>query len=130
MVGPLTHGAEVILEAMPLSLAGVRRIPIQEFPPKLRENLNRAETIFRNGSPDKACSPVFDEIESICRAVGKKTHGGNCWNSAGARLNFKFETDPWAKLMVLLDDHLDSKKAKCPKLTNAFLARIHGITPH
>jgi hypothetical protein len=124
-----SHSTQVVLEALPLSLAGVRPIAVQDFPAKLRENLNRAETIFRNGSPDKACSLIFDEIESICRSLGKKTYTNNCW-SPTTTLNFKFESDPWAKLMVLLDDHLDVKKAKCPRLTKAFLARIHGITPH
>lgn len=118
----------VIQEALPLSLAGVRPILVQEFPAKLRENLHRAEMIFKGGSPDKACSLIFDEIESICRTMGKKTVDGGFWTKDPG--NFKFESGPWASLMTLLATSLDIKKSKCPQLTQAFLARIHGTTPH
>jgi hypothetical protein len=123
------HSSHVVQEALPLSLAGVRPIPVESFPPKLRENLTRAETMFRDGCPDKACSLVFDEIESLCRVVGRKTYDAGCWNVSGA-VTFKFNTGPWARLMEMLGQHLDAKKAKCPQLTRAFLARIHGVTPH
>lgn len=123
------QSTNVVREALALSLAVVRPVVPGEFPAKLRENLNRAETLFRDGSPDKACSLIFEEIESICRTIGQKTHDNGNWTCATS-VKFHFDTDPWAKLMKLLTDHLDAKKAKCPKLTTALLARIHGITPH
>jgi len=79
------------------------------------------------GEPDKACALVFDEIENISRAAGKKTHDTGCWKQS---VTFKFESGPWAALMELWGDNLDFKKAKCPALTKAFIARIHGVTPH
>ncbi len=119
---------DVVQEAIALSLAGVRPIAVQEFPAKLRESLTRAETMFRDGSPDKACSLIFDEIENICRAVARKTYDEGHWT--GGAVNFRFETDPWANLMQLMGARLNAKQANCPKLTAAFLARIHGVTPH
>lgn len=85
------HSVDVVQEAIALSLAGVRPIAAQEFPAKLRESLNRAETAFRTGSPDKACSLVFDEIENICRAAGRKTYDDGHWNGT---VNFKFDSGP------------------------------------
>jgi hypothetical protein len=59
--------------------------------------------------------------------AGKKTHDAGCWKQS---VTAKFESASWAALMELMGDNLDSKKAKCPALTKAFIARIHGITPH
>jgi hypothetical protein len=123
------RSVSVVQEALSLSLAGVRPVPAEEFPPKLREGLSRAETLFRSGGPDKACSVIFDEIESICRNMGEKANDNGYWRSSTS-VNFRFATGSWAKLMQLLSMEFDAKKAKCPRLTPAFLARIHGITPH
>jgi hypothetical protein len=124
-----SRSTQVIQEALPLSLAGVRPIVAEDFPACLRESLTKAETMFRGGAPDKACSIIFDEIEIISRNLAKKTYAAGCWNLT-APLKFNFDTGSWATLMDLLRDHLDLKKAKCPSCTRAFLARIHGVTPH
>jgi hypothetical protein len=121
------HSTNVIQEALPLYLSGVRQIDVKTFPAKLREALVKAETTFRNSSPEKGCATIYEEIESICRIAGQKTHDAGHWKQ---QTNFNFQKDPWAKLMQLMEDHLDINLAKCPDLSRALIARIHGLTTY
>jgi hypothetical protein len=116
----------IIQNALSLSLTGVRAIDVQQFPKKFRQSLLQAEQTFRDGNPVKACSMIYDEIESHFRKLALKCFGKGWWpNKPG----FKVEKDPWANIITNLDKSLDRKACGCPDLTPAFMARIHGVTP-
>lgn len=117
---------EVVQNALSLSLTGVRAIDTTSFPKKYRQSLLHAEQTFRDGTPSKACSMVYDEIESYFRKLAAKAAKKAWWPNSG---HLDVQRCPWANLITELDKHLNRTSAGCPGLTTAFMARIHGITP-
>ncbi len=123
-------GSQVILEALPLSLAGVRPIEKQRFPAKYRDALAQAEATFRNGSSAKGCSILYDEIENLTRAIAKKTKAKGLWRILKPGVKppkTNLDKGPWEKVLDTLLQHLDW--TKCPYLKD-ILKRVLGITPH
>lgn len=129
----LTGTGHSYQEALPLSLTGVRPNNAAEFPAKYRAALRAAESTFCNGNPSKGCGEIFDLIEGLCRKLAKKTKGKGFWralNTGEKTLKINLDKGPWASVMKVLEDHLELKKCGCPKLSDALLARVRGITPH
>lgn len=120
----------VIHDALSLLLTGVRPYNAQDFPAKYREAVSGAYNTFLNGDPAKGCARIFDELEALCRVIGRKALRRRCFGNMAKATTFNFDTGPWATLIQFLNKHLDRGKAKCPGLNEALFARIHGTTPH
>lgn len=119
-----------ISPAVSLSLCGLRRFDKPEFPRKYREIVANAESTFRNGEPAKACSAIYDEIESLTRRIASQAHKkGRFRNPPGNPKSL--ERMPWARVLTHLRDDVD-RIAPSPYsiLTDALIAQILGTTPH
>jgi hypothetical protein len=117
----------IVQNALSLSLSAVRPIDVQRFPKKYRHNLTHAQQTFRDGTPEKACSLVYDEIESLFRKAAKRTFDKGWWPNSR---KLKIDTAPWATLINDWNQHLDRRNCPCPALKQAFVARILGVTPY
>jgi hypothetical protein len=116
---------EVLQSALALSLAGCRPVDPQSFPRKYRVAVVSAEHSFRDGNPAKACSVIYDELESAFRKFAVKASKKGWCNCGGLDI----EKAPWANLITSVERTLDRAACGCPELTPAFMARIHGVTP-
>jgi hypothetical protein len=123
-------GGTVIQEALSLSLTGVRRIDPTEFPSKYRMPIGQAQSTFFNGDPAKGCSHLYDEIEGLCRSIGKKLDKNAMWQGKKKATGIDFDKDPWASVVQYTMKRIDRSAAKCPDLDNGLFNRILGITPH
>ena len=120
------NSGTIIQNALSLSLTGVRPIDVLAFPKKYRQDLIIGEQTFRDGNPVKACSDVYDELEALFRKFSSKVASKGWWpNSNG----YNLVKHSWAQLITDVDEHLNRAACSCPKLTRAFMARIHGVTP-
>src|SRR5258706_496920 len=108
----------IIQNALSLSLTAVRPIDVGQFPKKYREQL------FRDGTPEKACSLIYDEIECLFRKAARKTNAKGWWPNAN---NLKIDTVSWATLIKDWDKNLNRPNCPCPGLNPTFAARILGI---
>lgn len=130
-----SNGCTMIHPAMPLSLYGVRKIDTKRFPPRYRQALSDAETVFRSGDPAKGCSRVYDEIERLTREIAKKVQGKGLWRPTHVgerRASPNLDTGSWRKVMDLLHGHLDYKRLR-PQggaLNTTLLGKVLGIVPH
>lgn len=118
-------GGRLIHEAIPLHLHGAR-LDIKRFPKRLRETLTEAGNVFRAGSPPKACSIIYDEIEAISRNLAERTYNKRFWKNPPP--NVRFYNVPWAGVMDELSQQLDYKK--CRGISRPLVARILGVTEH
>lgn len=126
-------GGNSFQDALPLSLTGLRPTISTDFPPKYRSAIREAERTFCNGNPQKGCSAIYDEIELLTRKLAKKTNQKGFWRAlkpSEKPPKINLDNGPWTKVLKVLIDHLDLKRCKCPRLNDALLARILGITPH
>lgn len=120
----------VIHDVLSLSLTGIRPYDARDFPAKYREAVSGAYNTFLNGDPSKGCARVYDELEVLCRAIGKKALKRKGFGNMVKASVFDFEKGAWATIIDFLNKHLDRSKITCPELSAALLARVHGITPH
>ncbi|HEX7330309.1 MAG TPA: hypothetical protein VF290_02350 [Pyrinomonadaceae bacterium] len=116
---------DIIHEALSQSLAGLRPIDLQAFPPKYRAPLSDAANTFHNGNPAKGCSMIYDEIEALTRRIASKTQKKGCWKTIP---KLKIDKDPWANVLEAMMDQLNASACSCPELKKIFLAKILGIT--
>jgi hypothetical protein len=119
------NGARLIHEAIPLHLHGAR-LEIKRFPKRFRVTLTEADSVFRAGSPAKACSIIYDEIEAISRNLAQRTYQKGFWKNPPPKP--RFTSAPWARVMDQLGQQLDY--GRCRGVSRALLARILGITEH
>ncbi len=118
----------IVQNALSISLTSVRPIEVSAFAKKYREALLHAEQTFRDGTPEKACSLVYDEMENLFRKIATKTHKKGWWPYSGNLK--KLHTVPWATLIKDWDKSLDRSKCPCPDLNSTLMARILGITTY
>jgi hypothetical protein len=119
--------SRIIQQPLSLSLAGVRPIELEKFPPKYRLALSQAEEIFKGGQPSKGCSLVYEEIEDLSRKIARKTFTKGLWNP-GKGANLNFDKDPWQGVLKSLMRDLDYNR--CPAIKIDLLGRIVGVTPY
>jgi len=124
-LGPVT-----LAEALPLSLFGYR-LDRFRFPKKLRGTLLEADNTFRSGSPPKACSVVYEEIEGLSRELVKKTKKKKMWRKLRAgekpsKLNL--DDGPWEKVLEYFKDFYVVNKKKVPNLTSNLIHRLAATT--
>jgi len=125
-----SSGGVVVYDALALSLTGCRRIVKIDFPTRLRPALVTAESTFRSGSPAKACSLIYDEIERITREVAKKSLKRGAWTKAkviGHVPTINLDTDPWHNVLGAMTKHCDFKKAGCPGFTHDLMTRVQAV---
>lgn len=117
--------SNLVYEATPLHLHGAR-LDVKRFPKRLRETMSEAENVFRAGSPPKACSVIYDEIEAASRSLAERTFQKGFWKNPPAKP--RFNKVPWVRVMDELTQQLDYKR--CPQVSKTLLARVLGITEH
>jgi hypothetical protein len=124
-----TGNGMVIQPAVSLSLGGVRRIRLADYPQKHRQALASAESTFINGNPAKGCSEVYDIIEDITRHLATKTAANKMWPNP---LKVNLQTHSWALVLEALMEGLNysSVKSVCPELKKVFVAELVGLTTY
>jgi hypothetical protein len=123
-------GPVALVEALPLSLFGYR-LDRFRFPAKLRGTLLEVDNTFRSGSPPKACSVVYEEIEDISRKIIKKTKKKKMWRKlrAGEKPSkLDLDNGPWEKVLEQFEDFYLVNKKKVPDLTSNLIHRIEATT--
>lgn len=119
---------KLIHAAIALSLASVRRVDPKRYSTKRRQAVVDAQATFLNGDPVKGCSRIYDEIESLSRALAKKAADKGWWPPSG-----DLDTKAWARLMDTLIDDVDMaalRRASNRKVDRALLNRVRALTPH
>jgi hypothetical protein len=120
---------QLLHQALSLSLTGVRRPNISEFPAKLRQPVSNATTKFLAGAPDDACLDLYKEVEQISRRLADCIHKNNYWLSGNPLpKKLRWPKDQWARVIKAIIEHVDLNKVNCPQLTAPLLNRIAGIT--
>jgi hypothetical protein len=123
-------GPVVLAEALPLSLFGYRLDRLR-FPAKLRGTLLEADNTFRSGSPPKACSLIYEEIEGLSRELVKKTKKKKMWRKlrTGEKPSkLDLDNGPWEKVLDYFEDFYLVNKKKVPNLTSNLIHRIAATT--
>jgi hypothetical protein len=127
-VDPAQEQCHIIQSALALSLTGVRPIEKDAFPAKYRGVLASAEETYRQGTPDKACALIYDELESLTRKIAKKTSSQRVWKQTPPS-SVDLDRHDWGKVISLLETNLPRTKGHpCEKLTTALWSRLHGVT--
>ena len=112
--------------ALSLSLMGVRSIKREQYPKKYRHSLFAAEQAFRGGTPDKACSLIYDEIEALFRRIATKAEAKAWWPNVSKR---NISIYSWAKLIEEFEAEFNKALCPCAEFRSpAFMARILGVT--
>ncbi|WP_186018185.1 hypothetical protein [Burkholderia gladioli] len=126
-VNPAT-GVCLLLNQPPvsLSLGGLRKYKLTEYPRKYRTALYSAINTFKGGTPEKGCALVYDELEQLTRNIGKK-----CETISGALKKpgvFNWDTGAWHQALEFLKTNIDLSFSKTPLLKGQLLSRLIGIT--
>jgi len=123
----------ILHHALSLSLTGVRRPVIKEYPATYRQTVETALATFLDGNPSKGCLELYEKIEDLTRKVAAKAEKkGGCWKDlSGTRTTpgLKWDTAPWSRVMDALYKHLDVKKLGCGSLSSALLGATVGVVP-
>jgi len=125
-------GPQVLREALPLSLLGYR-LDRQRFPKRMRSILVDAGNTFRDGSPAKGCSIIYDEIEYLSRKLIKKTKSKKMWRKLKpgekpSKLNL--DDGPWEKVIEHFEDFYIVNKKRVPGLTSNLIHRVAAVTSY
>ena len=129
----LENGAFPASEAVSLSLFGLRKNQIEEFPKSKRDAVRTAEQTFLNGNPTKGCQSLYEEIEAITRAFARRSRSDGWWrspHSGESKPLANIDTGPWARVLKDLATFLDHKqcKAKCPLICDGLIASAQAVT--
>lgn len=127
-VAPPHHGVLITGQPISLSLGGLRKFDLQQFPAKYRAPLKQAIETFKGGNPPKGCSDVYDEIEQLTRRIGRKCAG--ITGGLKKNGNFDWDKESWANVLEFLRINVDKAKIGCPNLNNQLFSRLIGITEH
>lgn len=127
-IEPSINSGEIITSPLSLSLTGLRKFDKKFFPLKYRANISKAEEVFKNGEPNKACSIIYDEIENLSRRISIKTHKLGYWNLHLSDPS-ELQTCQWANLINKLKSNLNRRSnPNCSQLTDTLLSQVHGVT--
>lgn len=115
--------------AQPLSqsLAGVRTLDSNDFPPKYRAAYQGAVDTFKHGNPPKACQSIYEEIEKITRKIATKASSAG-YLKATAATPLNFQKDPWFIVTEYLIANLNFSNANVKPLNKQILNSIAGLT--
>ncbi len=115
-------------QALSLSLTTLRAFDKSTFPKKYRDSIKNAEEVFKSGEPNKACSIVYDEIESLSRKLAIKLQTLNLLNQVRNINDYK--TMQWATMLDFLQNNIKRNDPKCVLLTKPLISKLHGITAY
>lgn len=125
-----TNKCDIIHQALPLSLLGVRAEDKMQFPRKYRSVLFDAEKTYRNGNPVEACLLIYKEIEGISRRLAAKIAAKNWWKStsipAVAKLHPEKPSTPWSKIINTMVEHADFAN-KVPGVNAGLIMRVGAL---
>jgi hypothetical protein len=113
----------VIQSAVSFSIGALRPVVVTDFPAKYRQSVQQAEQTFRSGQPVKACSLIYDELESACRRLAARCEKAKLWK----RGKLNIDKAPWAMLMESLQT-LNRNDARSKPVTKALINRVSGVT--
>ena len=135
VVDHASNTCTVLSTPLSLSLTGLRRIEKKAVPQKYREQLVDAETTFRSGEPNKACSKVYDEVEGITRRAAFKTYSKGYWKKTIKAPDNLRASMSWTSVLEALKENIDRKRAKAAghdldKLTTGLINQALAIVPH
>lgn len=127
------EGESVFAEAVSLSIFGLRKNQLNEFPKSKREGVRLAEQTFLNGNPVKGCQSLYEELEVVTRAFAARSKSEGWWRSphqGETRPSTNFEKGPWAKVLKELETFIDlrSCRKKCPLMKDGLIAGALGVT--
>lgn len=122
------HGVLITGQPVSLSLGGLRKFNLQEYPAKYRAPLKQAIETFKGGNPPKGCSDVYDEIEQLTRRTGRKCEG--ITDGLRRNCNFDWDRESWVNVLEFLKSNVDKAKIGCPNLNNQLFSRLIGITEY
>lgn len=111
---------------VPLSLGGLRKYKLSDYPPKYRAPLDSAINTFRGGAPEKGCALVYDELESLTRNIGRK-----CEIIPGALKKpgvFDWDKGAWHAALEFMKTNIDLTHSRTPLLKGQLLSRLIGVT--
>lgn len=128
------NGVQMVAEAQSLSLIDVRAPDTKRLPAAIRPQVTQALQTFRGGDPAKGCANVYDEIEAMTRKLATSARKKKAWRRlAKGKTEPKLgeiSKTPWSGLAQNLLQHLDAQKLGRPRVTEALLGRVLGITSH
>ena len=123
----------VLAEAGSLSLFGLRKIELGQFPKKKREAVHLAEHTFLNGNPVKGCQSLYEELEAVTRDFAARSKAEGWWRAAHQgepAPSVNVDTGPWAVVLKELTTFLDLKacQKKCPAMNDGLIGSARGVT--
>lgn len=113
-------------EAFSLSLMGLREVPEASFPRKFRLQVGQGVQTFRSGNPSKACSEIYDILESVTRSIANKANKNGLLRDGKPIPNV--DKMNWKPLVQKLRAQFDGKRAGCPKLNESLFTQIETQT--
>jgi len=129
-VNTLNHSCDTICSALLFSLVGLRKFNRRDFPKKYRLIVADAENLFRNGSPNEACSMIYDEIESLTRKIVIQAH-----QKGYVRTNIQNPSNlnvmQWDNIITQLRNNIDNtRNSPYAVIRPRLISKIHGIIDH
>jgi hypothetical protein len=123
----------IAADAVSLSLFGLRKNNLSEFPKQKREAVKQAEQTFLNGNPVKGCQALYEELEALTRAFAQRSKSEGWWRSPHNGENgpkARLDTGAWANVLEELSRFIDIKncKKKCPEMKDSLIASVRGLT--
>jgi hypothetical protein len=97
-----------------LSLFGLRPPDYTRIPTGRREIIKRAEDAFRDGSPERGCQELGQELELLTRKFAEHSHAQGWWKTVPQPVP-KFAKANWVPLLDTLNDCINqgAVQAKC-----------------
>jgi hypothetical protein len=120
-----------VRNALSLSLVGVSRPAVKEFPPRYRQAVNGALQTFLDGNPVDGCLDIYKQVEGLTRRLAKRAAKDLAWKNLSREPppKLKWSNANWANIADTLYKRLDDGKLKC-QIPLALLGRIVGATDH
>lgn len=128
-VNLLTNTYEILNQPLSLSLTGLRPFQMPDFPKKYRQTIMTAIELFKSGEPNKACSLIYDELESLTRKLAIKSYNAGEWSTTLTNPGHLKDRMAWASVIKHLRDDLN-RSGKYKVVTEAMMSRLHGVTTY
>lgn len=113
-----------ITHALSQSMCGLRTFDLTAYPSSRRQALRTAIETFRTSNPSKGCSQVYDEIEHLTRAIGKKASVKAGYLRRVPAPGFNWDTEPWENVAQFLSTNFDRNAAACDGLKPSLFTRV------
>lgn len=122
-------GGDILVPARVLSLTAVRHPSLKEYPTVWRPKVASFKSKYDAGEAADALKAVCDEIEHLTRTLASKVSALAAWKPGRTNAtDYQVKKhEPWRKVVEDLRSHMDSAKAKLPKVNSTLLSRIEVI---